>query len=401
MISQLAEMMDPEDLEYLRKNAARGKAYQIQNSDKNSVKSTKRALEQDSDDENDTDDEGFEDFEKNAVKRIKLDQDEENSGNKTRNLLPVRSREGGWEKRTVDVKNDNSEDENDFENDVENENDFLNEDKQEDAKIDEPVSVIHILAKRKKLIEETKVQIGSMATNFLENPEERMFLLEKLIKFMTLGQNDPSVESTVIKLASASVLEIFKDIIPSYKIADHEENDKNVKLKKDTLKLHKYETALLGCVKRFLVKCERIVSENKKSTLAPHALSCMMNLLVAHPEFNFTENVIQFTVPYLNCPFENLRQIAKQGLDQVFKNDKRGQVSYLVVRSINHHLKTKKRDRIKPEMLNVLLSLKLYHLENTKDIATAHLEAMKKGKKKREEMSKKERKMAKQRAKLG
>ena len=73
MISQLAEMMDPEDLEYLRKNAARGKAYQIQNSDKNSVKSTKRALEQDSDDENDTDDEGFEDFEKNAVKRIKLD----------------------------------------------------------------------------------------------------------------------------------------------------------------------------------------------------------------------------------------------------------------------------------------------------------------------------------------
>ena len=44
------------------------------------------------------------------------------------------------------------------------------------------VSVIHILAKRQKLIEENKIQIGSMATNFLENPEERMFLLDRLIR---------------------------------------------------------------------------------------------------------------------------------------------------------------------------------------------------------------------------
>ena len=54
---------------------------------------------------------------------------------------------------------------------------------------------------------------------------------------MTLGQNDSSVENTVIKLASASVLEIFKDIIPNYKISDHETQDKTVKLKKDTLNL--------------------------------------------------------------------------------------------------------------------------------------------------------------------
>ena len=164
-----------------------------------------------------------------------------------------------------------------------------------------PVSVIDILAKRRHLLEKSKVQIGSMATNFLENPEERMFMLDRLIRFMTLGQNDSSVENTVIKLASASVLEIFKDIIPNYKIADHETQDKTVKLKKDTLKLHRFETALLNCVKRYLVKCERIVSEGERSTsLAPHALRCMLDLLVAHPEFNYTENIIQFVVPHLN-----------------------------------------------------------------------------------------------------
>ena len=228
-----------------------------------------------------------------------------------------------------------------------------------------------------------------------------MHTLDRLIKFMTLGENDASVEKTVIKLAAASVLEILKDTIPNYKvsfkislycrfvyifsyqIADHDSQDKNVKLKKDTLKLHKFETALLGCVKRYLVKCERIVSESKneqknnKVSLAPHALRCMTELLVAHPEFNYSENMIQFVVPYLNSPQESLRSIVKAACDKLFKNDKKGQVSLLIVRSINHHLKSKKRERIRPEMLNVLLALKLYHLENPKDIASSHLEAKK------------------------
>ena len=60
------------------------------------------------------------------------------------------------------------------------------EDQEPDQENDQPehksVSVIHILAKRQKLIEENKIQIGSMATNFLENPEERMFLLDRLIR---------------------------------------------------------------------------------------------------------------------------------------------------------------------------------------------------------------------------
>ena len=192
------------------------------------------------------------------MKRIKDSQNDENSAKK-RNLLPVRS-ENGWEQRTCDLDEVASDDESDQEINGKNE-DFV----EDQVKKQEPVSVIGILAKRKQLLEESKLQIGSMATNFLENPQERMFLLDRLIRFMTLGQNEISVEKTVIKLAAASVVEILKDIIPNYKIADHETQDKSVKLKKDTLKLHRYETALLQCIKRFLVKCERIVSEDKKS----------------------------------------------------------------------------------------------------------------------------------------
>ena len=111
-------------------------------------------------------------------------------------------------------------------------------------------------------------------------------------------------------------------------------------------------------------------------------MTCLMELLIAHPQFNFTENIIQFSVAYLNSPIVKLRQTVHTGMIRLFKNDKRGQVSYMAVRCINHHLKSKKREKVRPEMLDVLLSLKMYHLENPKDIATGHLQALAKAGKK-------------------
>ena len=75
--------------------------------------------------------------------------------------------------------------------------------------------------------------------------------------------------------------------------------------------------------------------------MAPHALTCLMELLITHPEFNFAENIIQFSVAYLNSSVLKLRQTVQSGLIKLFKNDKRGQVSYMAVRCINHHLKSK------------------------------------------------------------
>ena len=250
------DMMDPEDVEYIKKNANRGKAFNIQTTENSKKRKFEENDEQNGDVEDE--DEGFDEYEQNAMKRIRDHMSNDNSS-KTRNLLPVRS-ENGWEQRTCNVVDKEENQNDDAESDLETEDKTENS-TSDNAKQQEPVSVIGILAKRKRLLEESKLQIGSMATNFLENPEERMYLLDRLIKFMTLGQNDCSVEKTVIKLAAASIVEILKDIIPNYKIADHETQDKTVKLKKDTLKLHRYETALLGCIKRFLVKCERIVSD--------------------------------------------------------------------------------------------------------------------------------------------
>ena len=57
------------------------------------------------------------------------------------------------------------------------------------------------------------LQIGTMSSSFLEQPEERLHILQRLCRM--IGQNkdngvDVSVQFTVGKLASASLLEIFR-----------------------------------------------------------------------------------------------------------------------------------------------------------------------------------------------
>jgi hypothetical protein len=80
---------------------------------------------------------------------------------------------------------------------------------------------------------------------------------------------------------------------------------------------------------------------------------------------------IHFCNLFIFTPHAELREIVKINLDRLYKGDKKGQASLLVVCSINHHLKVKKREKVRPEMLNVLLALKLYHLENPKDMLFA------------------------------
>ena len=45
-------------------------------------------------------------------------------------------------------------------------------------------SVIELVAKRREYLAEKKTEVGSMASNFLEVPHERVNVLEKLVKMV-------------------------------------------------------------------------------------------------------------------------------------------------------------------------------------------------------------------------
>ena len=114
MFMELQDMMDPEDLAYLKKNTKNAKALNIDIENKKKRKFEDMAENGKKSDS--SEDEGFDEYEKSAVKRIKEERDNDSTVKK-RDLLPVRS-DKGWEKRSVEVQDDDIEsDENSEAND--------------------------------------------------------------------------------------------------------------------------------------------------------------------------------------------------------------------------------------------------------------------------------------------
>jgi nucleolar complex protein 3 len=73
-----------------------------------------------------------------------------------------------------------------------------------------------LLVERNKVLKQKKLHIGTLSAGVLENPEEKVTNLRTLIQLM--DDNAPEVYFTVRKLATVSLLEVFKDVLPSYEI---------------------------------------------------------------------------------------------------------------------------------------------------------------------------------------
>lgn len=199
--AQMADMMDPEDLEFLKLQSNKNNScYEVlQSSASDKMKLKKSSHNEDSE---------LAEYERKALERQSAEEDFKNSEDTLENgrkrlLLPVRTK-AGWQQRSGTVIQDNFDDKScTIKNDIPNglsEPDGLSSDSNVDAALNsqcpsEPISVVDILAKRRLMISKAKVQIGSMATNFLEGPEERIQVLEKLIKMVNEDTTDSNYNS--------------------------------------------------------------------------------------------------------------------------------------------------------------------------------------------------------------
>lgn len=113
-------------------------------------------------------------------------------------------------------------------------------------------------------------------------------------------------------------------------------------VKKETLALQNYEATLLSSYKNYLKRLEKIskILRKKKGDtrsvneremrLGEIALSCMCELLTTHPYFNFSINIANYILPFLDNKQKNVRERVAQCISQIFKDDKRGQLSLTV-----------------------------------------------------------------------
>ncbi|XP_028367266.1 nucleolar complex protein 3 homolog [Phyllostomus discolor] len=251
----------------------------------------------------------------------------------------------------------------------------------EEEIIEDPVPELTIeehLIERKKKLQEKKLHIAALASAILSDPENNVKKLKELRSM--LMEQDPDVAVTVRKLVIVSLMELFKDITPSYKIRPLTEAEKSTKIRKETQKLREFEEGLVSQYKFYLENLEQMIKDWKQRKLkkshvvslkaykglAEVAVKSLCELLVALPHFNFHNNIIVLIVPLMNDVSKSISEMCCEAVKKLFKQDKLGQASLGVIKVISGFVKGRNYD-VRPEMLQTFLCLRIKEVEVKKD----------------------------------
>ncbi|XP_072280517.1 nucleolar complex protein 3 homolog [Pyxicephalus adspersus] len=231
---------------------------------------------------------------------------------------------------------------------------------------------------RKETLEEKKIQIAALASAILADPENSIKKLKELRTM--LMEQDSTVAVTVKKLVLISLMEIFKDIAPSYKIRPLTEEEKSARVKKDTQKLREFEEGLVSQYKFYLENLEQTIKDWKQMKtkrsevvslkaykgLAEVAVMCLCELMVSLSHFNFHNNIVVLIVPHIDDKCKKIADMCIEAVKKLFRQDKVGQASLAAVKVISGMVKSKNYD-VRPEVLNMLLHLRIKEVEMKKD----------------------------------
>ncbi|XP_065527979.1 nucleolar complex protein 3 homolog [Lathamus discolor] len=246
---------------------------------------------------------------------------------------------------------------------------------------EEPLPVLtpeEMAAQRRQKLQERKMHIAALASAILSDPDNNIKKLKELRAM--LMEQDPNVAVIVRKLVMVSLMEIFKDIAPSYKIRPLTEVEKATKVKKETQKLREFEEGLVSQYKFYLENLEQTIKDWKQRKLkksnvislkaykglAEIAVKCLCELLVALPHFNFHNNIIVLIVPLMNDASKMISELCCEAVKKLFKQDKLGYASLGVVKVISGLVKGRNYD-VRPEVLKVFLHLRIKEVELQKD----------------------------------
>ncbi|XP_077359885.1 nucleolar complex protein 3 homolog [Festucalex cinctus] len=228
-------------------------------------------------------------------------------------------------------------------------------------------------------IKDRKLTIARLASCVIANPVNNIKCVKQLRGM--LMEADPSVAVTVRKLAMGSLMEIFKDIAPTYKIRPLTAAEKAAKVKKETQQLREFEEGLLSQYKLYLEDLEQIIKDwkhekSKRSRavsldsyggLAQVAVRCLCELLQAMAHFNFHNNILVALAPLTNDPVRTVSDMCCHAFAQLFRQDRVGGASLAAVRVISGLLKSLNYN-VRPQVLQTLLSVRIQEALVKKDV---------------------------------
>jgi len=205
--------------------------------------------------------------------------------------------------------------------------------------------------------------------------------MNKLLDLASLSSNGHDAHAA--RLATLSLLAIFQDILPSYRIRLPTEAEQSVRVTKETKATWDYERKLLQAYQRYLQLLERTWDEGKfgiqwsqgggkkakknqggsgpPTTLAATSILSLSALLQTCYNFNFRSNLLQIVVRQSNNrSSEEVRSACCSALTAMFIKDIQADASLEAVRFMAKMIKQQSTSKsIHPDVINTWLSLPL------------------------------------------
>ena len=196
------------------------------------------------------------------------------------------------------------------------------------------------------------------------NSEEETLSMSKVQKLLDLSRTHKNGNDEYIaSLGVMSLLAIFKDIIPSYRIRQQTELERESKISKETKALWDYERALLTHYQQYLQVLEKAWSKGQSdsmpSRLAITAMFSLCELLKSAYHFNFRSNILTIVVRQMNnrqC--DQVSNACCQAVEHVFEKDTQGEVAMETARLVAKVVK-EYRGALRPGVVRCFAKLPL------------------------------------------
>ena len=215
---------------------------------------------------------------------------------------------------------------------------FLASDDGEEEVAEEPEKPEAPKLSPKQEILQAKEELARIASVMSEDPEDNIGLLASLAE-ITMSKN-----VTVKKLGLGTMLAIFKDIIPGYRIRPIGRDDMTNKVSKEVRKLRAFEQGLLNGYKSYLQVLKGLAKGSSSkdadaASLGSVAIACACTLLENVSHFNERSILVAIVVGKLSLRMPSFKDQdytrCLNALEHTFQTDDDGFISLEVVTQLD------------------------------------------------------------------
>ncbi|GAA5986135.1 hypothetical protein JCM5350_004444 [Sporobolomyces pararoseus] len=173
------------------------------------------------------------------------------------------------------------------------------------------------------------------------------------------GEKPIMIDREIRVMALVSLLAVFIDVVPGYRIRALTEAEKETKVSQIVARQREWEDGLVATYKKFLEVCENEVTED--TPLAPAALHSLCTLVKEKPDFNFGVNIMDIIVKRVGRKgWDDGHQMCLDTIIHLFQTDKTTTASNSLhlVRLISRLVRAR-HFAVRPEVISSLLNLRL------------------------------------------